>query len=152
MPINRDFLHEYAKNPQVQQAARQEEPMPRNKVPSGKKPETINDRIKRVRLELKLSQAKFCKGILLTAGHYAEIELGNRRVNPRMVKLLVTVYGVNETFLRTGRGDMFTQTPDPRIDSVIQIFQELPPHFQDYILRQIEELKKLHKKIPPADL
>jgi transcriptional regulator with XRE-family HTH domain len=123
--------------------------MPRNKAPSGKKTETINDRIKQVRLELKLSQAKFCKGILLTAGHYAEIELGNRQVNPRMVKLLVTVYGVSETFLRTGEGDMFTQKTDPRLDSIIQIFQELPPHFQDYIMLQIEELKKLHKKNIP---
>jgi transcriptional regulator with XRE-family HTH domain len=130
--------------------SRQEEPMPKDKAPSGKKPETINDRVKRVRLELKLSQAKFCRGILLTAGHYAEIELGNRRVNPRMVKLLATAYGVNETFLKTGKGDMFTQKTDPRLDGMIRIFQELPSDFQDYILLQIEELKKLHKKNSPG--
>jgi transcriptional regulator with XRE-family HTH domain len=122
--------------------------MPKDKA-AGRQPETINDRVKQVRLELKLSQAKFCKGILLTAGHYAEIELGNRRVNPRTVKLLVTVYGVNESFLKTGKGDMFTQRTDPRLDSIIRIFQELPPHFQDYLLRQIEELKNLHKKNSP---
>jgi transcriptional regulator with XRE-family HTH domain len=123
--------------------------MPKSKTPSGKKPETINDRIKRVRLELKLSQAKFCKGVLLTAGHYAEIELGNRRVNPRTVRLLVTAYGVSEAFLKTGKGDMFARKTDPRLDNVIRIFQELPPDFQDYLLLQIEELKKLHKGNSP---
>jgi transcriptional regulator with XRE-family HTH domain len=122
--------------------------MPKDKAVSGKKPETINDRVKRIRLELKLSQAKFCNGILLTAGHYAEIELGNRKVNPRMIKLLVTVYGVNENFLRTGQGELFAKKPDPKLDSIIRIFQELPPDFQDYILLQIEQLKKLHKKNP----
>jgi transcriptional regulator with XRE-family HTH domain len=120
--------------------------MSKDKTADGKKPETINDRVKRARLALKLSQAKFCKGILLTAGHYAEIELGNRRVNPRMVRLLVTAYGISETFLKTGKGDMFSREIDPRLDSMIQIFQELPADFQDYILLQIEELKKLHKK------
>jgi transcriptional regulator with XRE-family HTH domain len=129
--------------------SRKEEPMSKDKTAVGKKPETINDRVKRVRLELKLSQAKFCKGILLTAGHYAEIELGNRRVNPRMVKLLVAAYGVNETFLKTGKGEIFTRKTDPRLDSMIRIFQELPPDFQDYILRQIEDLEKLHKKNSP---
>jgi hypothetical protein len=29
MPINRDFLHEYAKNPQAQQAARIQAPSPK---------------------------------------------------------------------------------------------------------------------------
>jgi DNA-binding transcriptional regulator YiaG len=40
----------------------------------------INDRIKQVRKALQMSQVQFCKGIFLTDGHYAGIELGNRRV------------------------------------------------------------------------
>jgi transcriptional regulator with XRE-family HTH domain len=113
----------------------------------GKKSETVNDRIKRVRLELKLSQAKFCKGIFLTSGHYAEIELGNRRVNLRMIKLIGTIYGVNETFLKTGKGSMFIKETDPKLDNLVRIFQELPPDFQDYILLQIEQLKKITHKM-----
>jgi hypothetical protein len=44
---------------------------------------------------------------------------------------------------------MFARETDPRLDSMIRIFQELPPDFQDYILLQIEQLKKLHKKNSP---
>ncbi|MDR3171479.1 MAG: helix-turn-helix domain-containing protein [Treponema sp.] len=105
---------------------------------------SINARLKQIRLALKLTQAQFCKGIFLTSGHYAGIELGNRRVNERIIRLVTTIYGVSETFLRTGTGDMFNNAADPRLERLIRIFQELPPDFQDYILQQIDQLKKLH--------
>ena len=107
--------------------------------------ETVNDRIKQVRLALKLSQAKFCRGIPLTSGHYAEIELGNRKVNQRTIKLIAASYGVNEGFLRTGEGGMFDTSPDPKLEELIRLFSSLPVNFQDYILRQIKDLKKLHR-------
>jgi transcriptional regulator with XRE-family HTH domain len=106
---------------------------------------SINERLKQIRQALQLTQVQFCKGIFLTNGHYASIELGNRRVNERIIKLVTTIYGVSETFLRTGTGDMFdNDAADPRLDRLIRIFQELPPDFQDYIFQQIEQLKKLH--------
>jgi transcriptional regulator with XRE-family HTH domain len=108
---------------------------------------SINERFKQVRQALQLSQAQFCKGIFLTSGHYASIELGNRRVNERIIKLVATIYGVSEGFLRTGQGAMFDETPDPRLERLIRIFQELPPDFQDYILQQIDQLKKLHRSV-----
>ena len=106
--------------------------------------ETVNARIKQVRLALKLSQVKFCRGIPLTSGHYAEIELGNRKVNQRIIKLLAASYGVNEGYLKTGEGAMFGTSPDPKLEELIRLFRDLPSNFQDYILREIKELKKLH--------
>ncbi|MDR3238349.1 MAG: helix-turn-helix domain-containing protein [Spirochaetia bacterium] len=106
----------------------------------------INARIKQIRTALRLSQAKFCEGIFLTAGHYAEIELGNRRVNERIIKLIAVIYGVNERFLKVGEGAMFDKSPDLKLEKLISIFQELPPDFQDYLMQQIEGLKKLRKK------
>ncbi|GHT82717.1 hypothetical protein FACS1894137_02150 [Spirochaetia bacterium] len=108
--------------------------------------ETVNDRLKRVRGELNLSQKVFCKGILLSPGHYAEIELNNRAVNERIIKLVSTIYHVNESFLRNGEGDIFDETPDQKLQQMISIFQSLPEDYKDYILQQIEQLKKLHKK------
>jgi transcriptional regulator with XRE-family HTH domain len=92
-----------------------------------------------------LTQQQFCEKIFLTSGHYAGIELGNRRVNDRTIKLIVTIYGVNEHFLRTGAGEMFDKTPDHKLSQVVRIFQELPPDFQDYVLQQIEGLRKLRE-------
>jgi transcriptional regulator with XRE-family HTH domain len=108
--------------------------------------ETINDRIKRVRKELNLSQKVFCKGIMLTPGHYAGIELNNRAVNDRIIKLVTTIYHVNERFLRTGEGGIFDEIPDQKLQQLIGIFQSLPEDYKDYILLQIEQLKKLREK------
>jgi transcriptional regulator with XRE-family HTH domain len=105
----------------------------------------INGRIKQIRQALNLTQMQFCEKIFLTGGHYAGIELGNRRVNDRTIKLIVTIFGVHERFLRTGEGEMFDKTPDYKLAQVVHIFQELPTDFQDYILKQIEELQKLNK-------
>ena len=47
----------------------------------------VNARVKAVRQALNMSQAEFCQGILMSGGHYAEIELGHRRVNEQMAKI-----------------------------------------------------------------
>jgi transcriptional regulator with XRE-family HTH domain len=113
--------------------------------------ETINDRLKRVRKELNLSQKTFCTGILLTPGHYAGIELNQRAVNDRIIKLITTIYHVNENFLRTGEGAVFDEIPDQKLQQLIRIFQGLPEDYKDYILQQIEQLKKLHNKTSVKD-
>jgi transcriptional regulator with XRE-family HTH domain len=107
---------------------------------------SVNDRVKQVRMALSLSQAKFCADIFLTAGHYAEIELGNRRVNTRIIKLISVIYGVSEHFLKTGEGEMFDKRIDGKLGQIVRIFEELPPDFQDFILQQVEQLKKLNRK------
>ena len=105
--------------------------------------ETINDRIKKVRLELGLSQVKFCKEVFLSPGHYAGIELNNREVNNRVIKLVSVIYNVREEYLRTGKEPMFSKAPDLKLQKMIGVFQELPDEYKEYILQQIDELKKL---------
>jgi len=108
--------------------------------------ETINDRIKKVRLELGLSQVKFCKEIFLSPGHYAGIEIYNREVNNRVIKLISVIYNVREEYLKTGKEPMFAKGPDLKLQKMIGIFQELPDEYKEYILQQIDQLKKLRIK------
>ena len=108
--------------------------------------ETINDRIRKIRLELGLSQAKFCKEIFLSPGHYAGIELYNREVNKRIIRLVSVIYNVSEEYLKTGKEPMFSKVPDLKLQKMIGIFQELPDEYKDYVLQQIDQLKKLRSK------
>jgi transcriptional regulator with XRE-family HTH domain len=108
--------------------------------------ETINDRIKKVRLKLGLSQVKFCKEIFLSPGHYASIELYNREVNNRVIKLISVIYNVREEYLKTGKEPMFSKVPDLKLQKMIGIFQELPDEYKDYILQQIDQIKKLRSR------
>jgi transcriptional regulator with XRE-family HTH domain len=108
--------------------------------------ETINERIKKVRLELGLSQVKFCREIFLSPGHYAGIELYDREVNKRIIKLVSVIYNVREEYLKTGKEPIFSKLPDLKLQKMIGIFQELPDEYKDYILLQIEQLKRLRLK------
>ena len=108
--------------------------------------ETVNDRIKKVRMELGLSQVKFCREIFLSPGHYAGIELNNREVNKRIIKLVTVIYNVREEYLKTGKEPVFSKAPDLKLQKLIGIFQELPDEYKDCILQQIEQIKKLRQK------
>ena len=77
-----------------------------------------NERIKQVRQSLGLSQAKFAKDIAISNGYIAGIELGNRKSNDRIVKLICSTYNVNEQWLRTGEGDMFIESDDSMLSEV----------------------------------
>lgn len=108
---------------------------------------SVNQRIKQVRNVLGLSQAKFAKGISISNGYIAEIELENRKANDRIIKLISSVYGVSEHWLKSGEGEMFTNYPDDEIfKRVSSIFKELRPEFQEYVLQQIDKLLELQGK------
>jgi transcriptional regulator with XRE-family HTH domain len=105
---------------------------------------SVNQRIKQVRSTLNLSQMRFAKGIYLSNGYYAEIELENYKANNRVIELVVSKYGVSRHWLETGEGKMFDrEPPDERLGQMIGLFQELNPHFQDFLFDIMGKLIKL---------
>jgi hypothetical protein len=46
----------------------------------------------------------------------------------RLIKLIVSEFGVNEAWLRTGEGDMFAAPDmDERTARLVSLFNDLPP-------------------------
>lgn len=107
---------------------------------------TINQRIKQVRQELNLSQAKFAAAISISNGYIAGIELENRKVNERIIKLVCSAFNVSETWLKTGSGKMFDNESNNMFEKAKTMFNGLNPEFQDYVLKQIETLLDVQKK------
>lgn len=106
----------------------------------------INARVKQVRQELKISQAKFADTISISNGFIAGIELGNRKVNDRIVKLIASEFNVNEDWLKTGDGEMFKEAQDQSYNKALDIFKNLNPTYQKYVLQQMENLVELQKE------
>ncbi|MDR1627118.1 MAG: helix-turn-helix domain-containing protein [Spirochaetia bacterium] len=105
---------------------------------------TINQRIKQVRNTLNLSQIRFAKGIYLSNGYYAGIELDNYKANNRIVELVASKYGVSRHWLETGEGKMFDrEPPDRKLEQMISLFRELNPPFQDFLFDVMGKLIKL---------
>jgi transcriptional regulator with XRE-family HTH domain len=101
---------------------------------------TINERIRQARQALGLNQAEFAKGIFISAGYVAGLECGHRKANDRILHLISLVFGVSEAWLKTGEGAMFYKTPEEKVTRMKELFNALPPRFQDYALEQLELL------------
>lgn len=105
----------------------------------------MNERIKALRKELELNQAEFGEKIGVSRSVIANIELN--RVEPKelLVKHICDIFNVNEQWLLNGSGEMFTIKPthDKSLDELLNLYQGLKPEFQEYVLQQIDRLRKL---------
>ena len=104
---------------------------------------TINQRIKQVRQTIGLAQTKFAKRIAISTGYIAELELGNRQVGDRIIRLISMEFGIDEHWLRTGEGSMFDDEADTKVIKASSLFKLLNSRFQDFALNQLNELVEL---------
>ena len=71
----------------------------------------MNERLKDLRKALAIKQGEFAERISTTQGHISDIENGRKELSDRTIKLICLEFGVNETWLRTGQGEMFEKIP-----------------------------------------
>ena len=90
---------------------------------------------------------KFAEAISASSGYIAGIEVGNRKVNDRIIRLICITFNVSDKWLRTGEGEMFNKSPSRMTELACATFQELKPEYQDYVLKQIDLLLDR----PPSD-
>lgn len=67
----------------------------------------MNDRIKQLRLTLGLSQEEFGNRLGMGRGAITNIEFKKVEPKPLLVSLICREFGISETWLRTGEGEMF---------------------------------------------
>jgi transcriptional regulator with XRE-family HTH domain len=90
-----------------------------------------------------MTQTDFSKAIYVSSGYTAEIENGHRAANDRIMHLICLTFGVNETWLKSGKGEMFSASPVERKERILSLFDKLNPRFQEYALVVIDQLIKL---------
>ena len=84
----------------------------------------MNDRIKELRKAMNLSQEKFGELLGITKSGVSDIESGRRKVTDQHVIMLVN-NGVNEEWLRTGKGSMFvSKSKDEEIAEMLADIQK----------------------------
>jgi hypothetical protein len=79
-------------------------------------------------------------------GYISGIEVNLRNVNDRIIKLIVFEFGVNEEWLRFGKGKMFMEKKsNEKANLMLSLFNNLPSHYQDVVLGTIELLRKANE-------
>lgn len=79
---------------------------------------TINERVKELRKEMKLSQEQFGFAIGLTKSGISNIENGTRNVTEKHIKLICAEFNVKEQWLRTGEEPVFDNEDEFLIDQI----------------------------------
>lgn len=69
----------------------------------------MNERLKIIRKEKKLTLEEFGKKIGVTKTAISRLERGERSITDQMFKSICREFNVNEDWLRTGEGDMFVE-------------------------------------------
>jgi transcriptional regulator with XRE-family HTH domain len=101
---------------------------------------TVNERLTYARKKLHLTQAQFSKKISVSTGFLCSMEIGERRINPRMIKLINLTTGISSKWLETGKGEMFASEPDMEIEEIVNLYRQLNPFFKGYFKRQLLEI------------
>jgi len=110
----------------------------------------IKDRIKELRTELGLTQAKFAERVAIVASFISEIEGGVREINERAIRLIIAEYNVNENWLRHGQGSMFNEDMSAKVSEAMGLFKSLDEHFQDGALKMLETLSEINSATKTA--
>lgn len=128
----------------------------------------MKTRIKILRQELRLSQEEFANKIGFTRGAIANAELGRAEIRPQFISLICNTFNVNETWLRTGEGEMFVQlSRDEQIAkfvgdvmrssdgdfkrSVILALSEMPDECWDVWADFVRKVAEKQKEKPPNE-
>lgn len=102
----------------------------------------MNERIKQIRLTLELSQEKFGEPIFLKKSGLSLIENGKNSVTEQVIHAICREYNVNETWLRTGEGEMFLESD--RDELLAKFTLSILEHTnEEYANRLVSALSKL---------
>lgn len=88
----------------------------------------MNDRIKELRKAMNLSQEKFGELLGITKSGVSDIESGRRKVTDQHVIMLVN-NGVNEEWLRTGKGNMLV--PKSKDEEIAEMLADIQKSGED---------------------
>lgn len=109
----------------------------------------MNNRIRELRRTLKLSQKEFGEKIGLKQNAISYLEKTGTAVAEHNIKAICSQFGVNESWLRTGSGQMFFDNGKKQRE-FFEIFNCLSPALQDYLIKTAKDLLETQARIQPG--
>jgi transcriptional regulator with XRE-family HTH domain len=103
------------------------------------------NRIRLVRKTLEMNQGDFARRIGLTQTALSMIELGKTALTEKNIKLICSIFAVDEEWLRTGAGEMFGPK-SPYEMELLEIFGKLTADTQEFILEMARNLLERQEK------
>jgi transcriptional regulator with XRE-family HTH domain len=113
----------------------------------------MNERLKKLRKALELTQQEFADRIGISRGNIGAYEVGKNNPSDAVISLICKEFKVNEEWLRTGTGEMFRAGPNsilealaaeynmsPAACAIVEKFMTMKPEHQQIIIDGILEV------------
>lgn len=105
----------------------------------------MKNRIKNLRKALNLTQQEFADRLNIGRGTLANYEVGRNEPIDAVISLICHEFGVNEGWLRTGEGAMFTKTPNTALEELAVDFYL--DSFDEALIQEYLVLSPTQKKM-----
>lgn len=126
---------------------------------------TINERLKILRKNFKLTQSEFGSKLGVTKSNISVIEKGSTRVTDRMVNDLCREFNVNEKWLREGIEPIFKEENDDSLEEYLNkkgctdlekkaikkfmdVYRDIPEEQRDEFLESFTKMIKIAFNVP----
>ena len=106
----------------------------------------MNERIKKLRKALNLTQQEFAERLNIGRGTLANYEVGRNEPIDAVVSLICREFNVNEAWLRAGEGEMFVQqsSENELSDAVERLITGESAEFKRRLVSALSTLKEEH--------
>ena len=109
----------------------------------------MNEQLRELRKNLKMTQAEFAAKLEMAQNSYSKIETGENSLTEKNIFLICLIFGVNESWLRTGEGEMFNPVSKPKDEDekkLLKMFRRLSPEMRAFVLRKIQECLRIERE------
>lgn len=123
----------------------------------------MNERIKKIRKALDLTQSEFAARLGMKQNTIATYEMGRSNPSTPTINNICKEFRVNEEWLRTGNGDMFKAAPADALDALIEQyglpheirilaekFMALKPDAQEVVINYVRDTAAAISAASPA--
>ena len=105
----------------------------------------MNERIKRIRNSLNISQTDFAQKLSISRSAVCKMESGENYPSEQTIKLMCSEFSVNEEWLRTGKGEMFIEKS--KDEQIAEMLADIQAGGEDtFKHRLVSALSKLNKE------
>lgn len=120
----------------------------------------MNNRIKKIREDKKMSQEVFGKKLMITKASVSRLESGVNNPSDQTLKLICSEFNVNENWLRTGEGEPYIQLEvndtisrtaellgkhDPFLESFLEVYGKMSDSARAVMIDTLEEIFEIYK-------
>lgn len=106
----------------------------------------MNTRIRQLRKSLNLTLREFGERIGLKPSTISDIEQGRCNISDRHIIAICSRFDVNETWLRTGQGNMLL-SDNKHFNEFFNIYNNLEQPLQDFLIKCAKDLLDAQSKL-----